>query len=609
MAAVPDVAGESSVTVATYNDRTIVGGYVSDGSISWVPDYSYPFPSVNVSGFQTYKPAFAADHVKLAKQPEQDVNHPAYMNVTFAVYDTDDALVTGRTEVFAHSSDTDTVFYNTDPADNFNSTKDAYEGFSSYTDNGFVTFLIKSETADISSPISLYSGAQIIAENVFNKVIGITVTSTGGTSSLYAGDSLTMSAEVLPLHAANRAVVWSVVYGSGSATIDATSGELTAVDPGTVTVEAAATDGTGTTGSLELTILEVPVSTPTPTPAPIEETPTPTPAPIEETPTPTPAPIEETPTPTPAPIEETPTPTPAPIEETPTPTPAPIEETPTPTPAPIEETPTPTPAPIEETPTPAPTEASTPALVTVTAAPTPTPTAAPTPAPSSAPVSVTAGPGVQFISNVVDISSVLTSFAQKIEEARLNPAPLKFTDTSTHWADSTVNVFVKLGVVNGYKDGGFHPEASITRAEFATVLAKVFGLSGTASSGSSLSDTSGHWAEASIRALQQKGIISGYQNGTFMPNREITRAEIIAMISKVIDLNSINAAASSSFSDLDKAWNKEQIGQAAAAGIITGEGNGVFLPAKQASRAEALTIVLRVLETNPELKSLLDTLK
>lgn len=80
------------------------------------------------------------------------------------------------------------------------------------------------------------------------------------------------------------------------------------------------------------------------------------------------------------------------------------------------------------------------------------------------------------------------------------------------------------------------------------------------------------------------------------------------MISKIINLNSVNAA-STSFSDLDNTWNKEQIGQAAAAGIISGMGNGMFLPAKQASRAEALTIVLHVLETNPEFKSLLDTLK
>ncbi|MFC6653856.1 S-layer homology domain-containing protein [Paenibacillus rhizoplanae] len=216
---------------------------------------------------------------------------------------------------------------------------------------------------------------------------------------------------------------------------------------------------------------------------------------------------------------------------------------------------------------------------------------------------------MQFISNVVDLSSVLTSLSLRIEDVKLNPAPLIFTDTTAHWANSAIGIFVKLGVVSGYPDGGFHPNASITRAEFATVLAKVFGLSETASPGSSLSDTSGHWAEASIRALQQRGVISGYQNGLFLPNREISRAEIIAMISKIIDLNSVNSPASSGFSDLDKTWNQEQIMQAAAAGIISGSGNGVFLPARQASRAEALTIVLRVLETNPELKTLLDTLK
>ncbi|WP_218918876.1 S-layer homology domain-containing protein [Paenibacillus borealis] len=667
MAAVPDVAGESSVTVATYNDRTIVGGYVSDGSISWVPDYSYPFPSVNVSGFQTYKPAFAADHVKLAKQPEQDANMADYINVTFAVYGTDGKLVTGRTEVFAHSANSATLFYNTDPVQ---SGGEANEGFSSYTVEGLVTFLIRSDTADVVSQISLYSGAQFIAINDVHKVTGITVKSPGGVSSLLTGESLRMSAEVLPLNAANPAVIWSVVNGTGAAVIDEASGELTAVAPGTITIEAAATDGTGITGSVQLTILEAPTATPTPTEAPTA-TPTPTEAPTA-TPTPTEAPTA-TPTPTEAPTA-TPTPTEAPTA-TPTPT-----EAPTATPTPTE---VPTPAPVrvsgisvtgaswvqagsavQMAATVSPAEAaerevvwsvdqgtgtatidahgiltgSSAGVVTVKAtavdgsavygtktveitavnegnsnSPTPTPvvtpSSAPTPtsAPSATPMPVPVQPGVQFMDNVVDIASVITGFAHRIEEARSNPAPLTFTDTSTHWAGSTIGIFVKLGVVNGYQDGGFHPDASITRAEFATVLAKVFGLSGNAAGGS-LSDISGHWAEDSIRALQQKGIISGYQNGTFLPNREISRAEIIAMISKIIDLNSVSSPASSSFSDLDKTWNKEQIGQAAAAGIISGEGGGKFLPAKQASRAEAFTIVLRVLETNPELKSLLDTL-
>ncbi|MFD1910370.1 hypothetical protein ACFTAO_50070 [Paenibacillus rhizoplanae] len=107
--------------------------------------------------------------MKLAKQPEQDANYPAYINVTLAVYDTDDNLVTGRTEVFAHSATAYTVFKNTDPLDNLNNNNTANGGFSSYTENGLVTFLIQSDSADISSQISLYSGAQIIAENIFKK--------------------------------------------------------------------------------------------------------------------------------------------------------------------------------------------------------------------------------------------------------------------------------------------------------------------------------------------------------------------------------------------------------------------------------------------------------
>jgi hypothetical protein len=348
-----------------------------------------------------------------------------------------------------------------------------------------------------------------------------------------------------------------VVNGTGIATIDETSGELTADAPGTITVKATATDGTGITGSIQLTILD-------------ELTPTPTPT---EEPTATPTPTEE-PTSAPTPTEE-----PA-ATQTEAPAPTPVDE--------------PTSAPVVDSGS------------TVAPVPTTAPTPVPTSAPSATPAPVQ--PGVQFIDKVVDLASVVTSFAHRIEEAKSNPAPVTFTDTSAHWAGSTIGIFVKLGLVNGYQDGGFHPDASITRAEFATVLAKVFGLSGNAA-GSTLSDISGHWAEASISALQQKGVISGYQNGTFMPNRVISRAEIIAMISKIINLDSVDAPASSSFSDLDQTWNKEQIGQAAAAGIISGEGSGRFLPAKQASRAEALTIVLRVLETNPELKSLLDTLR
>lgn len=243
----------------------------------------------------------------------------------------------------------------------------------------------------------------------------------------------------------------------------------------------------------------------------------------------------------------------------------------------------------------------------VTPAPSPavTTTSAPLPTPAPTPL---AGPAAKFADQVGRIEEVVSGFNKKIDLAKANPAPAQFTDISAHWAGQTVETFVKLGVVQGYQDGGFRPNASITRAEFAAVIARVFDLSGSGRP-STLSDINGHWAAAEMTSLQEKGLVSGYPNGTFQPNGEISRAEMIAIISRIVDLSGVAASASAEFSDVSGTWNQEQIQKAAAAGIVSGSGSGQFLPAKQASRAEALTIVLRVLQLNPELKALLETLK
>ncbi|WP_187388837.1 S-layer homology domain-containing protein, partial [Paenibacillus ihuae] len=229
---------------------------------------------------------------------------------------------------------------------------------------------------------------------------------------------------------------------------------------------------------------------------------------------------------------------------------------------------------------------------TPSTSPSATPTAAPSPTASAAPA---AGGGAKFANNVVQLETVLSGFNQKVELANANPSPVSFTDISTHWADLTVETFVKLGIVQGYEDGGFHPDAGMTRAEFAAVIARVFELPGSGSRGT-LSDISGHWAEAAISSLQEKGLVSGYQNGTFKPNAEISRAEIIAVIAKIVDMSGVDVPAAATFQDIGNTWNQDEIRQAAAAGIISGAGSGEFLPAKQASRAEALTIVLHVLQ-------------
>ncbi|MCQ6561587.1 S-layer homology domain-containing protein [Paenibacillus mendelii] len=169
---VPDALGVNSVEAATDITKTIVGGYVSDGDVSWVPTYSYGFDSVSVSGISAGKPTYAADHV-IQNQPVIDSVHPDYVRMTFAVYGTDGELVNDRTEVFAYSTDSSLTFYNTDSQDSSGGTHvrsdTAKGGFSTYTVNGLATFLIKSNLSDITTqPISLYSGSKLIWSNPNN---------------------------------------------------------------------------------------------------------------------------------------------------------------------------------------------------------------------------------------------------------------------------------------------------------------------------------------------------------------------------------------------------------------------------------------------------------
>lgn len=202
-------------------------------------------------------------------------------------------------------------------------------------------------------------------------------------------------------------------------------------------------------------------------------------------------------------------------------------------------------------------------------------------------------------SSLIDEKKLVADIKAKL--AQQGVGAVEFRDTSTHWAQDTVSVFTKLGVIQGYSDGSFQPDASITRAEFATVIAKLFGL--TASTQATLSDVKQHWAAAAINALAGTGIISGYSDGTFKPDQEITRAEIIAIIAKLVELKP--AVTNAGFADIDGAWNKAQINAAAQMGIISGVAEGRFSPDKVATRAEALTILLRVLALNSELKALL----
>ena len=109
----------------------------------------------------------------------------------------------------------------------------------------------------------------------------------------------------------------------------------------------------------------------------------------------------------------------------------------------------------------------------------------------------------------------------------------EFSDVSDgQWHNKAVSTMAKLGIVKGRRADRFDPDASITRAEFAAICARF--STRTVENSGSFSDISGHWAENEIERAAAFGWISGYPDGTFHPDARITRAEAMTMINRVL---------------------------------------------------------------------------
>lgn len=101
------------------------------------------------------------------------------------------------------------------------------------------------------------------------------------------------------------------------------------------------------------------------------------------------------------------------------------------------------------------------------------------------------------------------------------------------WYTNVINFNVEKGFITGYPDGTFKPNNSITRQEFCTIVAKYLGLENTGEA--NFSDTKGVYAEGYIAQLVEKNIVSGYSDGTFKPDANITRAEATKILNGVFD--------------------------------------------------------------------------
>ena len=154
---------------------------------------------------------------------------------------------------------------------------------------------------------------------------------------------------------------------------------------------------------------------------------------------------------------------------------------------------------------------------------------------------------------------------------------------STHWANPAINTLGKAGIITGYDVSLYKPDQAVTRAEAAIMIARSLKIQ--PASGTAFKDVSkDHWAAGHIKALADRGLLTGRENGNFAPKANITRAEITALLTRAYSMTATTSNVS--FTDINGHWAQSEIIQVASAQVAKGYNDGTFKPNANATRAE-----------------------
>ena len=172
---------------------------------------------------------------------------------------------------------------------------------------------------------------------------------------------------------------------------------------------------------------------------------------------------------------------------------------------------------------------------------------------------------------------------------------IKFNDVSQdYWAYSQIQSFVEKGYIDGYGDGTFRPQNPIKRNEFVKIFNKVFGL--TKKSGIVFDDTKDNWAKDEIDIAVTNGVAQGVSSTLFEPERYVTRQEAAKMLSNYMKLDDTNHDKIKKFSDYNQIaeWAKDALEGNVEKGYIQGTDGEILAPKDNMTRAEVVTLLSRV---------------
>ncbi|MFC6229831.1 S-layer homology domain-containing protein [Paenibacillus allorhizosphaerae] len=187
------------------------------------------------------------------------------------------------------------------------------------------------------------------------------------------------------------------------------------------------------------------------------------------------------------------------------------------------------------------------------------------------------------------------------------PAPsetISFSDVAGHWAYFDIRRAAQAGMISGYPDGTFRPEEHVTRAEFVVMLSRLLGLPESQANRQPVSgETWPEWANGAIDQAMAAGIVSGYEDGTFRPDSMITRSEMAVMLMRAAAYAGWTVPSSGgnpigAFSDGTSVpeWARDAFSAALNAAVLVGDDTASLHPLNSTTRAEAVTVLLRLLE-------------
>ncbi len=175
-----------------------------------------------------------------------------------------------------------------------------------------------------------------------------------------------------------------------------------------------------------------------------------------------------------------------------------------------------------------------------------------------------------------------------------------FLDITGHWCEENIKTLFNAGVINGRSRTEFAPNDSISRAEFSALLIRIFSLVPSAYSGTFSDVSSSDWYASAIEVAVREGFALGMSDNTFAPNSPITREQIALMVVRAYYKNNGDAPLNIdlTFNDTDEIspWAYTGVKDAYFLGIIEGMGDNTFAPKKNATRAEAVTMLIRLIK-------------